>query len=819
MKFKLVLVSLIFFLGCAKNENVTSPLLSFVPKNSAVIIRINDMSTFSGNLGNSDLIQAFSDTKIYSSIVEKARSLNYLETDGESILAFVELGKGNFEVLFIAQRSDDLFNLEEITDKKVEHISYEGKGYDQYTLEGNTFFATTIKDKIIISTAKMLLENILRNENSPTIEPSLNKLYQVTNSQSSANIFVNTKKSNSLLAPILAKDLILDVSKFTEWAYLDFNSNKDHIKLNGINTVNDTLPKISDLFKNTHALINRTPNLAPMASEAILSYTFDNYSAFARNQKRYLDRSVLLDSTFNAVEEIGVIYLNGNRTIVLHTRGSENIHEFLDGLKIGSEEYQGHEIVSLSGSGFLNQYFNPLIEEYSADHYTIIENAFVFSDSVENLKTVIANYKNNSTFEKTATFKTAQEQLADESSILFVANANGMEYFLDRYFSEEISKEVRIKELSQFSFAAQMVAEDHFHHTNVLFQKIAHETNLNKTTPLFTVTLENEIAVTPQFVKNHNTKKDEIVVQDQDNILYLISTEGKVLWKKQLKGRVQGRIEQVDLYKNGRLQLAFTTDNQFLILDRNGNVVAPFNFSYNGGNLNPLAVFDYDQKKDYRFVLSQGTKVLMYNRHGKKVSGFKYTNADHPILGSAKHFRVGRKDYLVFKEEGGNLKIQSRTGETRVPVKENILFSDNEVQLHKNKFTVTDTEGRLFQIDEKGKLSAADLKLLPDHGIDATSNTLVIMNDNELTIRGEKIELELGVYTKPKIFYLNDKIYVSVTDIQNQKIYLFDSQAESISNFPVAGSSLIDLGDMDNDHKLELVAKDQDNSIIVYRIN
>src|SRR5690606_17554609 len=104
-------------------------------------------------------------------------------------------------------------------------------------------------------------------------------------------------------------------------------------------------------------------------------------------------------------------------------------------------------------------------------------------------------------------------------------------------------------------------------------------------------------------------------------------------WKKQLNGRVQGRIEQVDIYKNGRLQLAFTTHNQFLILDRNGKEVAPFTFTYEGGNLNPLAVFDYEQKKDYRFVVTQGTKLFMYNRQGEIVKGFKYTQADQPILG------------------------------------------------------------------------------------------------------------------------------------------------------------------------------------------
>ena len=93
------------------------------------------------------------------------------------------------------------------------------------------------------------------------------------------------------------------------------------------------------------------------------------------------------------------------------------------------------------------------------------------------------------------------------------------------------------------------------------------------------------------------------------------------------------------------------------------------------------------------------------------------------------------------------------------------------------------------------------------------------MDDNTLNIKGKKVDLEFGVYTQPKIFYINDKIYVAVTDIQNQKIYLYDSQAEPIPNFPVFGMSMIDLLDMDNDNKLELVAKDQENSIIVYALN
>src|SRR5690606_26902777 len=150
----------------------------------------------------------------------------------------------------------------------------------------------------------------------------------------------------------------------------------------------------------------------------------------------------------------------------------------------------------------------------------------------------------------------------------------------DQYMDKNIGKDVKTKELSEYSFAAQMVSDDNFHHTNILFQKIAHETTLNKTIPYFTMQLDTEIVTPPQFGKNHRTNKDEIIVQDRDNNLYLISTDGKVIWKNQLSGRIQGRVEQVDMYKNGRLQLAFTTDNQIMIVDRNGKEVHTLSLTY-----------------------------------------------------------------------------------------------------------------------------------------------------------------------------------------------------------------------------------------------
>ncbi|MBT8285643.1 MAG: ribonuclease HII, partial [Flavobacteriaceae bacterium] len=216
---------------------------------------------------------------------------------------------------------------------------------------------------------------------------------------------------------------------------------------------------------------------------------------------------------------------------------------------------------------------------------------------------------------------------------------------------------------------------------------------------------------------------------------------------------------------------------------------------------------------------TQGSDIKMYNGKGKIVEGFKYTKSETAVLDRPRHFRIGSRDYLVFKLEDGSLKILNRVGDTRVEVKEQIDFSENDVYLNNNRFIVTDKTGTLFAVDTKGKIIKTRFNLSEDHGMDATIKSLSLMNDNELTIKGNKASLDLGVYTKPRIFYIYDKIYVSVTDIQTQRTYLFDSSAVPFPNFPVYVASPIDLSDIDNNRSIEIAAKFEENSLIVHTIN
>jgi len=600
---------------------------------------------------------------------------------------------------------------------------------------------------------------------------------------------------------------------------LDLNTSQEILQWTGVGVTEDSIPSLLSLFNNTQPVVNTLASLSPEGADGLLAVSFSDQTVFAANQQRQFPGAQAYDSLFRTTEELGIVYQGNNKAVIINTYGALSLSEYLQNSSSSNFEYQGKEIGTLSSSSLLEEAFPSIVTDFKASHYTVLDNAFIFSNNRRFAELIIRNINSGNTFDTSAVYESARSELAEASSLLLLANNRKLDPIAGKFIPHALMEQHQDTDLPDHVLAFQVVADRSFCHLNTFLKRKSSLQKKKGVAPRFTAQLDAPLATTPQFVTDHRNDKKEIVVQDTENNLYLISTEGKILWKKALQGRVQGRIEQIDLYKNGRLQLAFTTSNQFLVLDRNGKEVAPFDMSFSGPILNPLSVFDYEGNRNYRFVVTQGSDIRMYNGKGKIVEGFKYTKAESAVLDRPRHFRIGSKDYLVFKLEDGSLKILNRVGDTRVPVKDRIDFSENDVYLNNNRFIVTDKTGTLFAVDTRGKITRTRFNLAEDHGMDATIKTLCLMNDNELTVKGNKATLDLGVYTKPRIFYIYDKIYVSVTDIQTQRAYLFDSSAIPFPNFPIYAASVIDLTDMDNNRTIEIVAKFEEDSLIVYSLN
>ncbi|MGC1514225.1 MAG: ribonuclease HII [Maribacter sp.] len=816
MRHTLFYISLLFvFAACTPTVKKGNSILDVVPHTATLVFKINDVEALKENLATNEILSALTSSPLYTQIKDKVYPLSLLSNPKTGLLAFSAIDSTSFDFTYITNDTLAFKDWGRVSNKSIETLSYRDYNIIKYEVDEQLFYQTSIATYHIISSSKPVLEDLIDTAGQQDIPSSLSTFYSVSDASKSMNIWMDLSNGKQLFNQLLPKN---ELAAFSSYMSLDLNLEDTEIALNGITQTHGTDSNYLSLFRNLKPATTTLSELVPSEASYFKCYVVDDFRKFSKNKTANNNASTPLDSLLNTVEEIGLAEIDGEKVLFLRTYGTATLLDYLNAEKIGAEEYGGNELLELIPNTQILEAVRPLIGTSSFTHASILENTFVFAESKNVLQSLLGKVKSGDVFHKTNVFKNADEALTSSSSILTISNLIGATKLLQESVSNSFGTTIGESELDDYVFSSQFIADEGFFHSNFLIKKITDTPEKNTVSSMFNLQFETGLATVPQFVINHNSGKKEIVVQDQEHMLYLVSNSGKVIWKKQLAGAIQGNIQQVDLYKNGKLQLAFTTNNEFLVIDRNGKEVAPFTMKYPGGNLNPLAVFDYEGKKEYRFLVTQGAKVYMYNNNGNTVKGFKYKVAESAILNAPQHFRIGNRDYIVLKLDDGQLKILNRVGDDRIRVKTKFAFSENPVVLYQNKFTFSSAEGMLHQIDTKGTLTQSDLSLIKDHGLDATSKTLAIINDNVLQIRDKKIQLELGVYSKPTIFYLNDKIYVSVTDIQNQQIYLYDSQAEPIPNFPIFGSSVIDLADMDNDKNPELLFKDQENSLSVFKI-
>ena len=778
MKKLLLLVFVGLVLACNQSNRSDSKISQLLPPDTDMVIQIPNVSTFNSDLKNNTFSSLLANNE-HNKIGDLLSSLSHINTTNKVVVAFVN---GQYSIL--TKSHDSLFDSEKLYHQMIDSIS-------------------------ILSTDNDALKHFKKTEDNYFENLDL------ANASSSFSIYVNTNKTKNIGNALFSKN----TTRFSDWMLMDFNVSPDELSFGSISISRDTLSNFIDIFKQTVPQENKLAEITPLDNRGLLSFTYDNFMQLRHNLSDFNKTQLDSTATFEIIEtfsEVGAITLKNNEdVIVAHSIDALNTNELLHSDEHKIDSHRNVDLFQFEDSTYFKSVFDPLVTLDDVTYYTNINNFFLFANNEDNLKEIITNYLNGTVLSKDQNFQELKKSMSDESSLLVLSTPIKLQSILLKLFGVNFG----LNNLSRFKFSGfQLVQDDGFVHINGVVKKSKTNAQRNSISEEFSVGLDADILTRPHFVTNHRTQQKEIVVQDINNNLYLISNKGKVLWKKQLHGPILGDIQQVDLYRNGRLQLAFATPRRVYIIDRNGRNVSPFPLKFNNDITQPLSVFDYDNNKNYRFTVTQSNVVIMYDRNGKRVSGFRYQNSNENLVTQPKHFRVNGRDYIVFATTN-DMKVLNRRGQSRISVSEKVNYSGNPIFYYNNLFATTTINGELVQINLKGQLSKQSLSLVSDHMIDATSKTLASISENKLTIKQRSQELDFGNYTQPKIFYINDKIYVAITDLQSQKIHLFDSQSKAIPNFPVYGNSVIDLANIDSDNNLEFVTKGENNTIILYQKN
>ncbi len=781
----LLVLTQLFVLNSCNSLGTSDELINHIPDQTELLIRLQKGTSFQEQ---SSHMKRFSSFKEFNSVQEQLRVLKGYNPTNEGLLSFVEIEKDKFDFILIKKYQEAL----PILSDSIASLSYDGQEIHSRSFEKATLYSWSNQNHHFLSSSQLLIENSIRNYNRIKEDHELINLF---NKSSQNNVFIRADNNSWL-----SKKIHIAASQpknSGSWIALESESNSNQTKAHGLTTLNDSIEHFLYMFEGQKPIRLISSKYAPYTTDGLWSFGLSDFEQYDLKRDQYLGKKHKTDSLFSSLSEFALLRFNNQSVHLFRALYADQLFEQFSTNPIN---YQGVTISEFNADEF-QEHFYPLLDLKEDTYSCLIDDILLSSKSQEALKTLISSYNTKSTYDKSASFKTATTDLAKESNINYIG---------------KLSEVVTLEDGSDEVFSLQWVSDKNFFHTHMSLKGLDSLPTSKQIAPLFSVKLEAPIRLGPFVVTNHRTGLKELIAQDQNNQLYLIDHKGSILWKKQLTSSINERIHQVDLYRNKRLQFAFTTEDQLIVLDRNGKEVQDFIKTFKDGALGPLAIFDYDNSRQYRMVFSQGRSIYMLNSKGNNVKGFNYSKAAAPLIEVPKHFRINNKDYLVFKLANGGLKILNRRGSTRIETPSHYDYSSNEIYAFQGHFVFTDKEGALHFIDQDGKEVLQNLAIGSEHLIDVHEDGILSLSESQLKFRDKTYTLPFGSYGAVKILEFNSTIFITTTDKDTNQLYLFDSNLQLLDQFPVFGFSTAEMADLNKDGTAEIITQDGPDGIIVY---
>ncbi len=796
MKKILLILFTLSIINCENSYEKKTNLIDLVPTNPLLLIKYESLKDYKSETfyKNFKSVLGFNHNSISNNFIEKP-----------VLISYHNIGKNNLKHVLFTETKNVIKQKNESTE---DSINYNGYIIKKLKKNNKLYYFTEKNGVYIESTEKLLIENSLRNSNhiSSDVESDFEKLYK--SSSSNISLLFSDELKKYIDIPKLLD--FYNISHISDWIQFDVDFNKNQLTLHGLLFKKDSIPrkinKISDIEPTITDIIQIVPN------------NFIEFERYAYNHLEYLknlestnsiDKIELIknDSLFYDIFEIGSIVLNKDSISTFSFNNKNLLNLKIQQNTERSYTYRNNKIYKLSQSLFNPNTLDDFYKSLDKNYLTILNDILILSQNKVAIETMILNFSNNSVINDLSKFKEIFLKIPKKSNYLKVYNL--------KKFSDGLSEKFEISKEDFPYWISHLIIDNELIHKTHIVSKTERKIKSSGVNLLFNFKLQSSVHLKPRIVTNYVTKEKELITQDDLNNLYLISNKGELIWKKQLESKVIGEISQIDLYKNGRLQYAFETEKSLMILDKNGKIVKKLN--HKKISKQGLAVFDYDKLNKYRFLIDRDGRIEMLDVDFKTVRGFNKNNIRSQITNLPKHFRIGSKDYLIINTKK-RLYITDRRGDIRVEVPETLKVSSKEIFVNKNSFVTIDKSNNLVRMNLNGEVSIKPLPLDTPYLITASNNILVTMSENILTINENIIELPFGNYTKPKILTGTKQDYVSITDKDQDKIYLFDSQSKLIADFPVFGTSTINFSIDEKKEKI-ITSLGESNEILVYSIN
>jgi hypothetical protein len=443
----------------------------------------------------------------------------------------------------------------------------------------------------------------------------------------------------------------------------------------------------------------------------------------------------------------------------------------------------------------------------------------------------------NHTLENDIAYHDFESSLASRAGCYFYCVPSRMVSWLEGKLSDAMIKSLRLNSNSLEKIQAagfQLSASNNLVYSTISV-RFREEVNI-RTAAEWETLLDTTAAIKPFFFTNHLTGAKEIFVQDYRNNVYLVNATGRVLWKVQLRERIEGNIFIVDYYKNGKLQLLFSGKNYLHLIDRNGNYVDRYPVKLRSPATNSLALFDYDNNKNYRILIAGEDRLIYsYEKSGNVVKGWKPFRTAGTVRAPVNYFHVSGKDYIAVSDDK-SLYLLDRYGNKRVNFTGSVGMAAGSVLKlgsNSNQYLVcTSDSGSVQHVYFDGTVRKFSLRqFTPGHSfdifdIDADGSDEYIFidkgviylydhNRNELFVR----DMGSNDLRGPISFtFSHENRKIGVLDAERKLIYLFDRQGKLSNGSPLTGASMFSIGRISDRNSFNLIVGGPGRFLYNYKI-
>lgn len=804
-----IIILILLFTSCDDNIHVENALVHSIPTDSKIIVALSDTKDLNKVLENNPALDQLKSLTRIEEIKKASAFLKDYSLHGESFIALSIEGKNKVAITLVTEDSKNAVDSSSVKRR----FDYNETEISEMTLAEGSYYSASKNGVHMASSSLLVLESLIRrNIEDYVFDADFQKLYERTHD--GLSFYIKATDSQWLHQFLLNRNKS-DQGNYAQWFQLNVSIDPKALHLDGLLTYKDSIKQKHALYNNLQAQENQMDRISPANSRSLTSFTYSDKNDLVKNLTTFYNRKpimpVFLSDLLSNSQEVTEINLEKGSALAFTLLPYETLFANLDSLSSSTTTYRDQVIYHLQ-KPIITESLKPLIMEGEFSHLAILDNFLVMAADPIILEEVISNHENGTTIAAQQWWKEARQNMSTSSTLLHVTSTEALR---SPYF--EVSKE-DLKVLDQMDASAiKAVISQYVHEEGYAFYRMEIPfASQAAAQPLVaqvgSYKADQDIIAGPYLFPNHLNGTQDIAFQTEDLQLSLISNSGDLYWTKKLDSQILGDIQAVDIYKNGRKQLVFSTANQIYLLDREGEDVEAFPFKSSKTITQPLSVFDYDNNRNYRFVVTTGDELTLLDNRGNKVRGFNYKKSG-TISSSPQHFRKRTKDYIAFATKNNQLKLLGRTGEVRTQIKEKIdargplYFKDNLIQL-------VNSNNQLLQIDPTtGKVTTTKTSLDKDSHVYMTENSQLIQNKNVIKLNGNEVSLPYGTYLPATITKVGNSSYATIVDNGENRIYVIDNKASILPFFPVYGNTVAKIGGTKERYLTTL----DGNDVIIYK--